>query len=274
MGAAGLVRTSSGSSIVIDTSVDTGVKFSPEEAAAREKIGAKFAELTGKDYYAVLGIKRDADAAAIKKAYLFLARDFHTDAFPGLNLGSAQKQLDHVFQTVQTAYATLTDENKRGEYNAKLSFEEQGASTDVGAILQAEADFQKAQRLVERGELGSALKIIEKVLTINPKNDEVLGYQKFCIWYQTKNPRDAAAVCRQLDEHLKAVPAALALKEFQGWIYMETGDLKGAKAAFKVVLDKDPRHAGATRGARQLQRKLEESQKAAEGSGISKFLKR
>lgn len=257
---------------VIDESGDAAIRFTPDETAARERIAAKLDELVGKDHFAVLGLQRGADVGAVKKAYLLLARDFHTDAFPGLNLGSAHKKLDHVFQTIQTAYATLSDERKRGEYEAKLAFEEQGASTDVAAILQAESEFHKAQRLVERGELGAALKIIERVVQVMPKNDEVLGYQKYCTWWQTKNVATVSAVARSIDEHWKAAPGALALKEFQGWLYMEANDNRSATGAFRKVLELDPRHAGATRGMRQLQRKIEEEKKAS-SSGLGKFFK-
>jgi DNA-binding response OmpR family regulator/tetratricopeptide (TPR) repeat protein len=272
---AGSAVASAGAKPVIDEGGDRNIRFTPEEVAARQKISAKFDEIDGKDYFTVLGLPRGADVAAAKKAYLMLARDFHTDAFPGLNLGSAHKKLDHVFSVIQTAYATLTDEKKRGEYEAKLSFEEQGASTDVVAILQAESEFHKAQRLVERGELGPALGIIDRVVAVMPKNDEVLGYQKYCKWYQTKNPSQAPMVCQQLEEHWKAAPGALVLKEFQGWIWMEAGDLKRAKGAFNKVLELDGKHPGATRGMRQLQRKIGETQKAADsGNALSKFLKR
>jgi tetratricopeptide (TPR) repeat protein len=247
--------------------------FTPEEEEARERISAKFEEIVGKDYFAILGIKRGTDAAGVKKAYFQLAREFHTDTFAGMNLGAAQKKLDHVFQTIQTAHATLTDAGKRGEYEAKLSFEDQGASTDVAAIMQAEADMHKAKTLVEQGNLGSALKYLEKAVVIMPKNDEVLGYQKYCNWYQTKSVSTAMDVCKQLELHFKNQPGALALKEFQGWIFMEIGDLKAARFAFKKVLELDPKHPGATRGSRQLQRKMEDEEKKG-SSGLSKFLKR
>jgi tetratricopeptide (TPR) repeat protein len=240
-----------------DDKADAGVKFSADEEAARRKIDDKLKGIIGKDYFAILGVNRDVEAAGVKKAYFALAKEFHTDAFAGMNLGVAHKKLDHVFQTIQTAHATLTDAAKRGEYEAKLSFEAQGMSTDVAAILQAEGDLHKARILVDRGELGSALKSLEKVIAVMPKNDEVLGYQRYCTWYQSKNAATARETVKALEQHWKAAPGALALKEFQGWILMEIGELPSAASAFKKVLEIDPRHAGATRGSRQLQRKME-----------------
>ena len=36
-----------------------------------------------RDYYEVLGVPKDADDAAIKKAYRHLAKKYHTDINPG-----------------------------------------------------------------------------------------------------------------------------------------------------------------------------------------------
>ena len=36
-----------------------------------------------RDYYEVLGVSRDADDAALKKAYRSLAKKYHPDANPG-----------------------------------------------------------------------------------------------------------------------------------------------------------------------------------------------
>ncbi len=257
---------------VIDESADQGAAFSPEENEARGRIAAKFEDLEGKDYFTMLGINRGADVGAVKKAYFALAKEFHTDAFAGLNLGTAQKKLDHIFQTIQTAYATLSDEKKRGEYEAKMQFDEQGASSDLELIFQAENDMNRARQLVDRGELAGALSLLDKVVPVMPKNDEVLGYQKYCHWFlHSKAAGAGQLIIRELEGHYKAQPGALALKEFQGWIALEIGDNRTANIAFKKVLEIDPRHMGATKGMRALQRKIEADKKP---TGFGKFLKR
>ncbi|OGQ12399.1 MAG: hypothetical protein A2138_13220 [Deltaproteobacteria bacterium RBG_16_71_12] len=269
-------RSSAGSTLakpVIDARADANTKFNAAESAARDKVRAKFDALDGEDYYAVLGIKLDATPADAKKAYLALAREFHTDAFAGLNLGTAQTMLDHIFQVIQLAHSTIADERKRAEYDAKRSFEAAGASTDVAAILQAEAELHKAQLLVERGELQNAAKLLQNVVAIMPNNDEALGLQKYCTWWQTKNAAAAPDVVRQLEEHFKKQPGALTLKEFQGRIWMELGDIGKASAALKKVLETDPSHQSATRAMRALQRKKEEADKKA-SSGLGKLFKR
>ncbi len=258
---------------VIDTRADAGVRFNPAETAARDKIRAKFDGLDGQDYYAILGVKPDVTPADAKKAYLGLARDFHTDAFAGMNLGTAQPMLDHVFQVIQLAHSTIADERKRAEYDAKRSFEAAGASTDVAAILQAEAELHKAQLLVDRGELQNAAKLLANVVAVMPNNDEAVGLQKYCTWWTTKSAAAAPDVARQLEEHFKKQPGALILKELQGRIWLEIGEVNKAAASFKKVLEVDANHQGATRAMRALQRKKEEAEKKA-SSGFGKLFKR
>src|SRR3954471_4683045 len=64
-----------------------------------------------KDYYAVLGVPKDADKGAIRKAYRKLARQYHPDA----NSGDAKA--DEKFKEIAEAYDVLADENRRREYD-------------------------------------------------------------------------------------------------------------------------------------------------------------
>ncbi|WP_282944607.1 DnaJ C-terminal domain-containing protein [Cellulomonas endometrii] len=64
-----------------------------------------------KDFYAVLGVSKDADAATIKKAYRKLARTMHPDHNPGDAVAESK------FKEVGEAYAVLSDPEQRQQYD-------------------------------------------------------------------------------------------------------------------------------------------------------------
>ncbi|MDR1293658.1 MAG: DnaJ domain-containing protein [Bifidobacteriaceae bacterium] len=79
-----------------------------------------------KDFYATLGVPKDADAAAIKKAYRRLARQLHPDANPG-DTASEER-----FKDVGEAYAVLSDPEQRQQYDAVRAMAGGGARFAAG----------------------------------------------------------------------------------------------------------------------------------------------
>jgi len=72
-------------------------------------------EWAQKDFYAVLGVKKDAALADIKKAYRKLARENHPDSNPG---DTAKHER---FKAVAEAYDVLGDADKRKKYDEMRS---------------------------------------------------------------------------------------------------------------------------------------------------------
>lgn len=64
-----------------------------------------------KDYYEILGVKRDADNAAIKSAYRKLARKYHPDV-------NKTKEAEEKFKDINEAYEVLSDKAKRQRYDS------------------------------------------------------------------------------------------------------------------------------------------------------------
>jgi len=79
-----------------------------------------------KDFYAILGVPADADAAAVKKAYRKLARKLHPDQKPG------DKAAEKRFKEIGEAYAVLSSPEERKQYDAIRSMSHGGARFTSG----------------------------------------------------------------------------------------------------------------------------------------------
>ncbi len=66
---------------------------------------------TKRDYYEVLGVDKNADDAALKKAYRALAKKYHPDVNPG------DAEAEKKFTEASEAYAVLSDADKRRQYD-------------------------------------------------------------------------------------------------------------------------------------------------------------
>jgi molecular chaperone DnaJ len=64
-----------------------------------------------KDYYEILGVKKAATEAELKKAYRDLAKKYHPDKNKG------NKEAENRFKEISEAYAVLSDKDKRAQYD-------------------------------------------------------------------------------------------------------------------------------------------------------------
>ncbi len=94
-----------------------------------------------RDYYEVLGVSRDADAAELKRTYRKLAMELHPDRNPG------NKEAENQFKEASEAYQVLSDPQKRAQYDRfghagpGMGGFGGGGFRDVGDIFSAFSDI-------------------------------------------------------------------------------------------------------------------------------------
>ena len=69
------------------------------------------------NYYQILGLQRDVSQAEIKKAYRRIAKQYHPDSNPG------NREAEKKFKEASEAYEVLSNEEKRENYDHKLTTE-------------------------------------------------------------------------------------------------------------------------------------------------------
>ena len=69
------------------------------------------------NYYQILGLQRDVSQEEIKKAYRRIAKQYHPDSNPG------NREAEKKFKEASEAYEVLSNEEKRENYDHKLTTE-------------------------------------------------------------------------------------------------------------------------------------------------------
>lgn len=111
-----------------------------------------------KNYYSILGIEQDADQRAIKKAYIMLAKRYHPDKL------TEEERENNIFADISEAYAVLSDETKREQYDETLKRYLEGEDVERE---KREAKFRryydKAKRNLKLGKIEEALEFLDMV---------------------------------------------------------------------------------------------------------------
>ncbi len=89
-------------------------------AIDRERVRARWQLVSEADYFALLGVRRDATAFEIRRAYQSARRDFAADGFPTDLRRELAQELDDISHVLDEAFRVLRDDRLRTTYLTNL----------------------------------------------------------------------------------------------------------------------------------------------------------
>ncbi|MCC7381654.1 MAG: response regulator [Deltaproteobacteria bacterium] len=246
--------------------------YTPEEEKARQRITKAFPSIMSKSFFDIFGARPDnLDLAGVKDQYFKLAKQWHNDAFIGLRLGDAQRQLDEMFSRITEAYETLNDPAKRSEYMVFLDRQSKGLPTDINQVFEAERIFDEGLRDFRRRDYRAAHEKFQKATELNsgePIFWAHLGYVVFLLDQSSQQAyTEAVQLIKKAVGITENVPAAY---QFMGQIFMQRGQAEDAKRWFQKALEWDPGNIEVTRSLRLISQRSDKNSKST--GLLSRFL--
>jgi curved DNA-binding protein CbpA len=129
-----------------DLTVREEVDLDPE---TRRRVFEMHSRLDSIDHYELLGVDHAADKKALRRAYFGLAAKFHPDRYFRKKLGSFKPRMEAIFGRLTLAHETLSDGDRRAEYDAYL--DEQRQALGIERLLaDAASEATRAEESIER----------------------------------------------------------------------------------------------------------------------------
>ena len=226
------------------------VALDPQVAKARQEIREAFEKQKTQGHYEVLGVGEKASADEIKKKYFDLAKLWHTDRYGKLDLGEEAKlQLESLFGKVSDAFNTLSDPQKRSDYDAIMDRKKKGLPTDVSEIMRAESAFKRGDALLTRGEFQGALKELTLAKEINPGEAEFWAMYGLALYSAEHKAVEAIAAVHKA---IEIQPQLARAFECLGRIHKAEGENQKARNNFQKCLELDPKNINAQRELRLM----------------------
>jgi len=231
---------------------------SEDPLLAKRRIDQFHAQLEKRDHFQLLGVEPETPPEVVKSQYLKLARTWHADAFVETDLGDRKRKLDEIFQRVNEAFEVVSDPGQRAEYLVLLERKKKGLSTDVNAILNAEALVDDALAEMRRSQFASAKSKLQEAIELNGE-DPLYRVQLARATYGAAKSshgaqEEAIDILKAVVKERENIPEAY---QYLGQIHFDRGDYQRAIRWWKKCLEWDRKNTDASRGIRLATTRLE-----------------
>jgi CheY-like chemotaxis protein/cytochrome c-type biogenesis protein CcmH/NrfG len=210
-----------------------------ENDQARRMLIEEYLRIQGLDHYAILGLPRDADPAAISAALTGRRTKYSPEWLSRFDLGRDYSKLEELHRAYEQARLTLLDDERRRHYDAELI----GMAIDPGApSLDAEVAFGAAMDALHRGDHPAALAKLAEAIELAPNEPDYHadhGWVTYLVGGRSVRAADAARPA--INHALSLAPDHARAHEYKGIIGAALGT-DDVEAIFHLerALERDP----------------------------------
>lgn len=198
----------------------------------RNEVMQAYLSYRKQDAFDLLGLADEADAAAVRAAYLRFAERFAPWRFAAGGLGGLADKARDLFLAGAAAYGELLDPEKRDVLiHRRRSVLEPTPEAEPAPSLRIETDlldsekqFDNGRALMEEGSYGQALTLLEFAADCDPQNVLYRSEAAHCRFLaHPEQPREARRALSELSEALRIDPGFGLAAYYAGLIHLETG---------------------------------------------------
>jgi DNA-binding response OmpR family regulator/curved DNA-binding protein CbpA len=218
----------------------------------RKRLATRIKALRRASLFEALGVSKKASADEIRRAFFALVRDVHPDNFRA-HPADVRDLAAQIHNELVRAYETLSDDERRAEYESRLdSGSRTGVSDEVGRILAAENRFSAGEQALLRGDFDDAIEAFGEAANLYDDEGEFHAYLGFALFaresarHEKRGARDSMDKTildeseRHMREGIARSPRAESGYLFLGRLLKATGRAKDAVPQFELALQANP----------------------------------
>ncbi len=202
----------------------------------------------------ILGVDYDAPIEKCKEIYHQLILKFHPDRMPDPEM---KRLAESIFSLINGAFTTMTDPQKRLDYQAGIELDKMGGVEALQKRVEAEMKIPQAQQSLRRRHFRQALEAFEEIQKALPDDGEVLADKTYAemMWIiETKqNLKLRLPKLKQsFDSAILLRPRYGAAYYYRGLMFRYDNQLEKALHDFDEAIALDPNLSEAQSEARLI----------------------
>lgn len=237
--------------------------MSKDFQAVRQEILAMHQRIKEENHYELLGVPKEADAALISSRFRELAKKWHVDRFSQHDLGAEKAKVQEIFAALNTAHKTLTDNEKRAEYDFEID-----EGPDIGTILEAESQFRRAKNMLQQGSYKGAHEGFKQAYELKSDEREYQAYYLYTEYLLIAKDDEGRVTSKkrtkEIFDELDAINTELSEKDwlltFLGVVSLGLGQDRQAESLFSEALMANSQNHEAKRQLRLIRSRRKKGQ--------------